>query len=1131
MLVTFISQCEKKALNRTRRILDAFANRIGDNVWHTAITEDGLDTVKKLLRQSATKSTAVSCHRVRTRQRSELVWVVGNRKKFDTQGLVAVNRTKRNILHSEWENNWHFLQGLQLMATLAGLLHDIGKSSDGFQYKLHHRTPIGDPYRHEWVSLQLLRYLLADCKTDKAVFERLQNLSEYLTKNPLVSYPFDDKNIQKSHINHLPPLAQWLAWLVVTHHRLPPLEKYYFEIYTKHPKKTPKDFFTLNLKSYYAELNAYQQWVKNTRSLQEMDKAKQATFWQFENCVIHSPTWQKQVKRYAKKAIENRHLMALSESAQKNAIADPFLLQLSRLSLMVGDHNYSSLKSDSKQKVQGDKDWTDKLIANTDRATGKTKQALDEHLLGVGQFTAQFCRALPILHEKLPKLIDHNPLIKNTAHPNFAWQNKAFKLALSQHEASKTHGFFGVNMASTGGGKTIGNARIMYALANPKKGARLTIALGLRVLTLQTGKSFRDNLSLTDKDLAILVGGQAQKQLFEISEQEKADTNGLANYGSESAENLIDELVDGDIDDDLAIFDALKLGTVIADETAKKLIFAPIVTCTIDHLIGACESKRGGKYIAPMLRLFSSDVIFDEPDDFDQRDLPALSRLVHLAGLLGSRVLLSSATLPPDMLAGLYQAYVAGRTIYNAQFGLSSPSVVCAWFDENDCTAKSISQADDYMTEHERFVSKRVKFLASLPVRRFGEIMPIHANYHHEKQPQFYGEIAKRFFEQAVQLHQRHHLNNEQGQAVSIGLIRLANITPLMQIVQALHQADSTQGLQDYQFYVACYHSRQVLALRSRLEQRLDVLLKRDSKNPTAILQQANINKFIRQHPNKKQHIFIVLATPVAEVGRDHDYDWAIVEPSSMRSIIQLAGRVWRHRTDKVADTPNIAIMQYNIKTLEHNNYAIGKAIFTHPGFESDEFLLTSHDTSDLIASKNLQKIDAVPRISKNSDPLPNASLIDLEQAVMADLMNNPTPNVVNSYWQNPQTSNRSHVLLSCLTPFRAGEKQLDYVIRPQHDDAAQLDVYLADAVKEKGFREAGRQNTMITPKQIDTSNLHVTPWLTSCLADELEILQSYYPQYSRNTLVIRFCGITLPERKQSTTWYFDERFGCWQKD
>lgn len=32
MIVTFISQCEKKALARTRRVLDAFANRIGDIV-------------------------------------------------------------------------------------------------------------------------------------------------------------------------------------------------------------------------------------------------------------------------------------------------------------------------------------------------------------------------------------------------------------------------------------------------------------------------------------------------------------------------------------------------------------------------------------------------------------------------------------------------------------------------------------------------------------------------------------------------------------------------------------------------------------------------------------------------------------------------------------------------------------------------------------------------------------------------------------------------------------------------------------------------------------------------------------------------------------------------------------------
>jgi CRISPR-associated endonuclease/helicase Cas3 len=31
MMVAFVSQCEKNALAKTRRVLDAFADRIGDN--------------------------------------------------------------------------------------------------------------------------------------------------------------------------------------------------------------------------------------------------------------------------------------------------------------------------------------------------------------------------------------------------------------------------------------------------------------------------------------------------------------------------------------------------------------------------------------------------------------------------------------------------------------------------------------------------------------------------------------------------------------------------------------------------------------------------------------------------------------------------------------------------------------------------------------------------------------------------------------------------------------------------------------------------------------------------------------------------------------------------------------------
>lgn len=98
MMVTFISQCEKNALAKTRRVLDAFADRIGDNTWQTVITEEGLDAVKKLLRKTASKSTAVSCHWIRSRSRTEMIWAVGNREKFNNQGIVPVNITSKELI-------------------------------------------------------------------------------------------------------------------------------------------------------------------------------------------------------------------------------------------------------------------------------------------------------------------------------------------------------------------------------------------------------------------------------------------------------------------------------------------------------------------------------------------------------------------------------------------------------------------------------------------------------------------------------------------------------------------------------------------------------------------------------------------------------------------------------------------------------------------------------------------------------------------------------------------------------------------------------------------------------------------------------------------------------------------------
>ena len=74
-----------------------------------------------------------------------------------------------------------------------------------------------------------------------------------------------------------------------------------------------------------------------------------------------------------------------------------------------------------------------------------------------------------------------------------------------------------------------------------------------------------------------------------------------------------------------------------------------------------------------MLRLLTSDLVLDEPDDFGLSDLPALCRLVNWAGMLGCRVLLSSATLQPALLNALFAAYQAGRAHFHKGCGEPGP--------------------------------------------------------------------------------------------------------------------------------------------------------------------------------------------------------------------------------------------------------------------------------------------------------------------------------------------------------------------------------------------------------------------------------------------------------------------------
>ena len=217
-------------------------------------------------------------------------------------------------------------------------------------------------------------------------------------------------------------------------------------------------------------------------------------------------------------------------------------------------------------------------------------------------------------------------------------------------------------------------------------------------------------------------------------------------------------------------------------------------------------------------------------------------------------------------------------------------------------------------------------------------------------------DFARYVLAQAWELHQQPHnhgVDPASGKRVSFGLVRMANIDPLFDVALAMYAQARAPGVR---VHLCVYHSQFPLLARSSIERQLDTVLDRratDGIDP--VFQQPSIRALIDASPEPHQ-LFIVLGSPVTEVGRDHDYDWAVVEPSSMRSIIQLAGRVRRHRPGKAGGV-NMRVLDSNLQAYKQ---APDKAAFCRPGFEMDEvpgrtdmaryFHLKSHELQSLLA-------------------------------------------------------------------------------------------------------------------------------------------------------------------------------------
>lgn len=1078
MNIILISQCEKRALTETRRILDQFAERKGERTWQTPITQAGLDTLRRLLRQTARKNTAVACHWVRGLNHTELLWIVGNKNRFNAQGTVPTNATTKDILRAQDENDWHTAQDISLLAQMAALLHDLGKASVAFQARLKGKLAEKNQFRHEWVSLRLFLAFVGQ-DDDASWLARLANPSpqddaawlapaRYLRDGLDTNAPPPFATLPTQA-----PLAAALAWLIVTHHRLPSYPTYNDDGAQSWLGKRRTAFKTRELPSLLASVTHAWNEISTPANASTI-----AAYWQFANPAetlpIYQPKWRAQASKLATRLLQLQQQPHHQHHNKSAWLHNPYVMHISRLILMLADHHYSSLPPNASNRVKGDTTCT--LYANTD-AHSHPKQTLDEHLLGVARDAARIAYALPNWTQHLRHL-NHPTLRKrsgNKAGGRFQWQDQAADAAQNMRQQAATHGAFIINMASTGCGKTLANARIMHALArDPAQGMRCTFALGLRTLTLQTGRSYRQDLQLSEDELAVRVGGSASRALFAFYEQQAERT------GSASSQALLEENSHLIFEEDNAKSHGL-LGIALANDSIRKLLLAPLLVCTIDHLMPATEAQRAGRQIAPMLRLMGADLVLDELDDFDLDDLPALTRLMHWAGLLGSRVLISSATLPPALVQGMFEAYRAGRTHYQRNRGnhaTPTPHIACLWVDEFGAHSAPCTDTSSLLTTHTAFVQRRVSQLATQPVLRRAALLPLQIKA--KEAAAIRAQFANHVHAAILQAHATHHEPDPiTGQHVSFGLVRMANIEPLFDVALALFQRGAPAGTR---IHLCVYHARFPLILRSAIEHRIDTALNR--RQPQAVYALPEIRAAIDAHP-QCQHIFVVLGSPVCEVGRDHDYDWAVVEPSSMRSLIQLAGRVQRHR-QKPCISANVLVLETNLKHFEQP----GKPAFIRPGFESSETMLASHNLHNVLHPQDYETISARPRIQCN-DPLDGAgNMADLEHKRLTDVMlpsASPTasgrgakPNPLNAAcaWQYPDAA--LTWILPQQTPFREEKTPSETLLwLPDDNDDTQLIAHRIHSEASQGkpaiyTRESSRITTINLNQLLGTG---IAPW------------------------------------------------------
>jgi CRISPR-associated endonuclease/helicase Cas3 len=310
-----------------------------------------------------------------------------------------------------------------------------------------------------------------------------------------------------------------------------------------------------------------------------------------------------------------------------------------------------------------------------------------------------------------------------------------------------------------------------------------------------------------------------------------------------------------------------------------------------------------------------------------------------LSALFGRNVICSSATISLPVATAIDTAYKSGIQMaaeLEAYDGskptreIESRYIRCLIDNYLEPQIALITAKDpDFQDVYSERLKAMMDFNASQPVYREARLIEVK-------------ELTVQNWMEAVggAIEQLHRLNQwafNDTKSLSFGLVRVANIKTA--ILLSRYLSDRLP-----QAKIACYHSADFIISRFFKESYLDRLLKRSSGD-SHIINDLGI-KIALQQSRFSSVPFVVVATPVEEIGRDHDFDWAVIDVSSAQSIVQTAGRVNRHRLKVLNEVENLAIPRFNYRhCLNHEAGNTQAAAFIWPGYEGQAQSLKRHSS------------------------------------------------------------------------------------------------------------------------------------------------------------------------------------------